>query len=154
MVGFLQSHTIQTKKMMEISCNFCEVLIVDDDSFNLMALEVILSKYNLKSVKAFNGQQAIDKILERFNNFPKSQVFSMVFLDYHMPIKNGMETTVEINKMFQEDGLIKFPIIACTAFGAKDLVEQWSHAGVSDFVIKPISFQKIEGLLRNFEVLK
>ena len=78
----------------------------------------------------------------------------MVFLDYHMPIKNGMETTVEINKMFQEDGLIKFPIIACTAFGAKDLVEQWSHAGVSDFVIKPISFQKIEGLLRNFEVLK
>ena len=71
-----------------------------------------------------------------------------------MPVKDGVETTKEIMKMFKVDGLIKFPIIACTAFGARDLVEQWSNLGVSDFVIKPVSFQKVESLLRNFNIIK
>ena len=100
------------------------------------------------------GQQAIDKIFERHREFPKSQVFSMAFLDYHMPVKDGLETTKEIVEMFREEGLIEFPIIACTAFGARDLVKNWTFFGVSDFVIKPVGFQKIEGILRNFKVLK
>lgn len=152
--NFLYSHTLQTKNMLEITCDLCEVLIVDDDSFNLMALEAILSKFKLKCIRAFNGQQALDKIFERHRNFPKIQAFSMVFLDYHMPVKNGLETTKEIVNMFREDGLMEFPIIACTAFGARDLAKQWSCVGVSEFVVKPISYQKIEGLLRNFKVLK
>ena len=56
--------------------------------------------------------------------------------------------------MFKNEGLIEFPIVACTDFGAKDLVEQWSQAGMSDFIVKPVSFQKIEGILRKFEVMK
>ena len=153
-INFLHSHTLETKNMLEITSNFCDVLITDDDSFNLMALEAILSKFKIKSVRAFNGQQAIDKIMERHRNFPKIQTFSMVFIDYHMPIKNGLKATEDIIKMFREDGVIEFPIIACTAFGARDLVEKWSLVGASDFAIKPVSFQKIEGLLRKFKVLK
>ena len=152
--NFLFSHNLQTKNMLEITGDFCDVLIVDDDSFNLMALEAILSKFKLKCVRAFNGQQALDKIVERHRNFPKSQAFSIAFLDYHMPIKNGLETTKEIVNMFREDGLMEFPIIACTAFGARDLVKQWSYVGVSEFIVKPVSYQKIEGLLRNFKILK
>ena len=131
-----------------------DVLIVDDDSFNLMALEAILTKFKLNSVRAFNGQQAIDKIQERHKRTQRNQVFSLIFLDYHMPIKNGLETTKEINKMFKEEGLVEFPIIACTAFGARDLMEEWSQAGISDFVVKPISFKKVESILRKFELLK
>ena len=71
-----------------------------------------------------------------------------------MPIKNGLKATEDIIKMFREDGVIEFPIIACTAFGARDLVEKWSLVGAIDFAIKPVSFQKIEGLLRKFKVLK
>lgn len=153
-INFVTSHTLQIKTMSEITGNFSDVLIVDDDSFNLMALEAILSKFNLKCVRAFNGQQALERILEKNQNFPQIQAFSIAFVDYHMPIKNGLETTMAINKMFKEDGVLKFPIIGCTAFGAKDLVEQWSEAGVDDFVIKPVSFRKIEGILRNFDVLK
>ena len=152
--NFLYSHTLQTKNMLEITGDSCEVLIVDDDSFNLMALEAILSKFKLKCIRAFNGQQALDKIYDRHRNFPKSQAFSIAFLDYHMPIKNGLETTKEIVNMFREDGLMEFPIIACTAFGARDLVKQWSYAGVSEFIVKPVSYQKIEGLLRSFKILK
>ena len=153
-INFLQNHTLQPKKMMEMTGNYSEILIVDDDSFNLLALESILSKFNLKSVRAFNGQQAVEKIREKHKNFPQNKAFSIVFLDYHLPIKNGIETTQEIHKMFKSEGLIEFPIIACTAFGAKDLVEQWSQAGMSDFIVKPVSFQKIEGILRKFEVMK
>lgn len=153
-INFIHTHTLQTKKMSEIVGNRCEILIADDDSFNLMAMEAILSKFNVKSVRAFNGQQALDKILEKHVYLPNSQAFSMVFLDFHMPIKNGVETTQDIMKLFEQDGFIRFPIIGCTAFAAKDLFEEWSNAGVSDLVIKPLNFQKIEGLLRKFDVLK
>ena len=153
-INFLQLHNLQPRKMLDVFGKYSEILIVDDDSFNLLALESILSKFNLKGVRAFNGQQAIDKIREKQKNFPQSKAFSIVFLDYHMPIKNGIETTQEIIKMFREEGLIEFPVVACTAFGARDLVEKWSQAGMSDFVVKPVSFQKVEGILKKFGIIK
>lgn len=36
------------------------ILIVDDDSFNLLVLENILKNLKLHSIKAFNGQEAIN----------------------------------------------------------------------------------------------
>jgi len=127
-----------------------EILIVDDDSFNLMALESILSKFKLKSVRAFNGEQALQKIKEKHQLFPEKTAFSLVFMDYHMPIKDGIETTEEIRRMIITQNLKEFPIIACTAFGARDLVEKWEEAGMSEFLVKPISFQRLEKILRKY----
>jgi PleD family two-component response regulator len=43
-----------------------EILIVDDNEFNVLALKNILElTYNLSSDKASNGQDAIDKLLAR-----------------------------------------------------------------------------------------
>lgn len=75
------------------------------------------------------------------------QGFRLIFMDYHMPIKNGLETT-KILRELMEYGQIPFiPIIACTAFGAKDLVEEWSQAGMSDFITKPLTFAKAEKMI-------
>lgn len=35
------------------------ILIVDDDCFNLIALELNLSKFKKKCLKAYNGEEAI-----------------------------------------------------------------------------------------------
>jgi len=42
---------------------------------------------NLIIEEAFNGQQAIDKIIE-FNS--KNQPFNLVFMDVNMPIMDGL----------------------------------------------------------------
>ena len=45
---------------MEIEKN---CLIVDDDNFNLMALEILLRKLKFNCDKAYNGEEAISKLL-------------------------------------------------------------------------------------------
>ena len=35
-----------------------KILIVDDDTFNLMSLEMILKKLNYSCLKAYNGEEA------------------------------------------------------------------------------------------------
>ena len=135
---------------------FCEeILIVDDDSFNILALEAILSKFSLKVVKAFNGQQAIDIIMKKNKEKCGENccLFPLIFLDYHMPIKDGVETTIEIKEMVKKDIIPEFPIIACTAFGAKNLVESWGVAGMSDLVIKPLNLEKMERILRKWKII-
>ena len=64
------------------------ILIVDDTYINITVLRMMLGKNpNLLIEEAFNGQQAIDKIIE-FND--KDQPFSLVFMDVNMPIMDGL----------------------------------------------------------------
>ena len=38
-------------------------MIVDDDDFNLIALETLLNKFNFICDKAYNGKEAIEKLV-------------------------------------------------------------------------------------------
>ena len=40
-------------------------MVVDDNEFNLYAIQKILSKKNISHGKAFNGREAINKVKER-----------------------------------------------------------------------------------------
>ena len=43
--------------------NFADILVVDDNIFNIVTLQTILEfQYNIKSDKAMNGQEALDKV--------------------------------------------------------------------------------------------
>ncbi len=72
-----------------------DFLIVDDQPFNVIALEGILVKYGAQYIeKAYDGEMALAKILEnqnRANNCPyhKGRNYRFVFLDNQMPIKSG-----------------------------------------------------------------
>ncbi len=45
-----------------------EILIVDDNIFNILTLETILQqKFNKTCDRALNGQEAFEKVRERFN---------------------------------------------------------------------------------------
>ena len=42
--------------------------MVDDDCFNILAMELNLNKLNKKSIKAFNGQEAVDTLMDIYVN--------------------------------------------------------------------------------------
>lgn len=53
---------------MEV-CDCPEVLIVDDNVFNIHALRTRLSKYNLRMDQATSGWEAIEKVKEYEVNY-------------------------------------------------------------------------------------
>ena len=139
--------------LKESNCTCAEALIVDDDPFNLNALELILKKFHRKCVKAFNGDEAIKIVQEKYQYGlcgDKCRGFRIIFMDYHMPIKNGVEATKVLKGLMDLEKLPSIPIIACTAFGAKDLVEEWEKAGMSHFLTKPITANKMELILEKW----
>ena len=61
-----------------------KVLLVDDYPENRSVLEFVLRRLNVTCIQAEDGDQAIAQCSE--------QAFGLIFLDYHMPGKNGFDT--------------------------------------------------------------
>lgn len=77
------------------NCKCQKILIVDDNSFNLYALEKLLKSFNYQSDKADSGFTAIDKVNEKLKN-ECCQHYSIIFMDIDMPSKDGYQTSKEI----------------------------------------------------------
>ena len=135
-----------------IECQCEEVLIVDDDAFNLLSLELILKNFNVKCVKAMNGKDAVDLVANKSCSSLKCRGFKIVFMDYQMPIMDGVESTKEILKMYgviEEEGR-HINIIGCTAFTTKKEVENFLKAGLRDIIFKPLNKEIVGNILNEW----
>lgn len=54
------------------------VLIVDDNSFNIMAISHYLKKYPIEVKKSFNGQECLDLL---FEERAEGRSFKLIFMD-------------------------------------------------------------------------
>ena len=104
-----------------------EVLVVDDNPDNLLAIEAALGDI-APLVTARSGREALRLLLERD--------FSCILLDVHMPGVSGIETA----KLIRERERTKYlPIIFVTAFSHDDdLIAEAYRLGAVDFLFKPI----------------
>jgi len=104
-----------------------DILIVDDRSENLLALEAILESLGQRLVRAQSGEAALRCLLER--------EFAVILLDVQMPGMNGFETA----KMIKSREKTKFvPIIFLTAISKdEEYVYQGYSVGAVDYMFKP-----------------
>jgi two-component system, sensor histidine kinase len=105
-----------------------DILVVDDDPANLIAVEVALGDLGRSLVKVGSGSAALRQLL--------TQQFALVLLDVHMPDMNGYETARLIRARPTTRHL---PIIFITA-SRPDSAEilQGYALGAVDFLFKPI----------------
>jgi CheY-like chemotaxis protein len=77
-------------------------LIVDDNFFNLIPLELILREtFGIHTDKALNGQEAVMKFTH-YNLQKDCQCgirYKLVLMDLNMPIMDGYKATKEILRM-------------------------------------------------------
>jgi len=114
------------------------VLVVDDDVRNLFALTTAFEKYNIHTITAESGQDAINILNE--NN-----TIDMVLMDIMMPEMDGYETTQKIRREHKNSNL---PIIAVTAKAMKGDREKCIEAGASDYITKPVKIDQLLSLMR------
>jgi len=114
------------------------VLVVDDDVRNLFALTTAFERYNINTITAESGQEAINILAD--NNS-----IDMVLMDIMMPEMDGYETTQKIRREHKNSGL---PIIAVTAKAMKGDREKCIEAGASDYITKPVKIDQLLSLMR------
>lgn len=142
----------EKNKKIETAKPCCEplILIVDDDPFNLLSVEVILKKIGYKCIKAFNGKEAIE-IVEKFYIDKKCDNkclgINLIFMDYNMPVMNGIESTKKLKEKMNERKIPEIPIVACSAFGAKDDIENCFEAGMVDYLSKPLTIESTKNMV-------
>jgi HAMP domain-containing protein/signal transduction histidine kinase/DNA-binding response OmpR family regulator len=114
------------------------VLVVDDDVRNLFALTTAFERYNINTITADSGAEAM-KILDE-----NSQI-DIVLMDIMMPEMDGYETTQKIRREHKNNSL---PIIAVTAKAMKGDREKCIEAGASDYITKPLKIGQLMSLMR------
>ena len=70
--------------------------------------------------------------------------FKIVFMDFEMPVMNGIESTKIIKQLIFAKEIKGLAIIGCTAHGAKSQLEEFVQAGIDDLLVKPINIAKIK----------
>lgn len=104
------------------------ILAVDDNPSNLIALEAVFSGTQYKIITANSGEEALEIL--------KSDVdVVLVLLDVQMPIMDGFETAQKIKQM---EGCSDLPIIFITAVYNEDpFVKKGYASGAIDYFSKP-----------------
>jgi signal transduction histidine kinase len=104
-----------------------DILIVDDEPRNLIALEAVLEGRGLRLIKAASGDEALRHLL--------AQEFALIILDIHMPGLDGF-ATADLIRGTQRTRHI--PIIFLTANADVERVARGYAHGAVDYLLKPL----------------
>jgi PAS domain S-box-containing protein len=105
------------------------ILLVNDDQAQLLALESFIEGLGQNVVKARSGKEALLALL--------TQDFAVILLDVRMPEMDGFETAALIR---QQKTSARTPIIFVTAFDQSEAHSQRGYAlGAVDYVHAPVS---------------
>ena len=105
-----------------------DILVVDDQSINLVAYEAALAPLGRNLVFARSGTEALGKLLD--------QDYALVLLDVAMPDLDGVATARMIRQRRRNETT---PIIFITGMeSATNTIVEAYEAGGFDFVIKPV----------------
>jgi len=131
--------TPRTPKARQIQ----KVLIVDDDSFNILSLELMFKKLKVDHDHAYNGKEAIEKAL--------TNEYDLIMMDCNMPVMDGWEATQRILKLIEEKQINDLVIVACTAFDDAENLMKCGEAGMKYIIQKPVHSDKLSDLLKKLQ---
>ena len=116
-----------------------KVLVVDDNYTNLIVAQGLLEPYQLQVKCTLSADEAIEEIRT------SGEEYQLVFMDYMMPGKDGLEAVKEI--LAERDNLV---IVAMTADVLGNAKQFFTNNGFTDYISKPVNRQKLENILLRY----
>ena len=115
------------------------VLIVDDDPIQRRLLDAQVARMGLRPMHCDGGRAALAALGGR-----SGPQIAAVVLDLMMPDKSGMEVMAEMRR-----SRFDVPIVVQTAKGSIDTVVEAMRAGAFDFIVKPVSPDRLRDTITN-----
>lgn len=120
------------------------ILIIDDNEQELKFLKRAFTNwYDCKVITAENGLVGLEKI--------NKESPSIVFLDVAMPVMDGLQMLEKLRLYFERSDIT---VIALTAMSDSYTIDKIHALGVTEYLIKPISIEKIFSKLDKLLVKK
>ncbi|MBW8325990.1 MAG: PAS domain S-box protein [Prolixibacteraceae bacterium] len=147
-VGSVFYFTLETKfetgEKTEISNTFDikRVLVVDDNSNNLMILEHTLRNWGIEFTGAVDGPSAI-------NILKQTPFFDLVIMDYHMPLLNGLDTIKQIRTELKISSEQLPVLLLHSSSDDTEIYEECQKFGGCFNLTKPVKSQELLQFLQN-----
>ena len=132
---FFEQQKEEQEKLNKTVAKGNQILIAEDHPVNRKLLQTFLERYGATVYLAENGVQVIEQVV-------KHPEIDLIFMDIFMPVKNGIDATVEIRNMSY-----KGIIIACTANSDPDDFKQYKKMGINDILVKPYRRESVKKML-------
>jgi len=142
--------SMSMKESVKTGCTCNSILIVDDDSFNVLAAQKLFTALGLNCMSAFHGKQAIEIIESKARCSDACHLFKFILMDCNMPVMDGYETTQYLKAEALNQNLPNIPIVGCTAFVTHFDAVKCFDSGMDDYVTKPLSAEKITRILEKW----
>jgi len=113
-----------------------KALAIEDEPYNRLVLGNILEQLGYEVDWAADGGTAIQKA--------KTTAYDLVLTDYMLPDIDGATLARKLLAIMQEP---KPPIIAVTAYSTPEKIAEAKAAGITGYVVKPVSLRKIESAI-------
>jgi len=128
-----QEGDVSQRLPVEADLGVLRILIVDDNATAREILSTILDGFGFQVDQANTGDQALALLKNADLNDP----YDLVFMDWKMPGKDGIETTEEIQK---NELIENVPtVIMVTAYGREELSHAANKVDINGFLTKPVT---------------
>jgi len=123
------------------------ILLVEDQRMNQLFTMDLLSSQGHSVEVAEDGQQALD-LLDK-------KSFDLVLMDIKLPVMDGIEATRRIRFADPVHVNADIPVIGLSAHvPTEDELGRYQEAGFNDYVVKPVSFEKLFAAIRELAARK
>ncbi|WP_339301757.1 ATP-binding protein [Paenibacillus sp. FSL R5-0623] len=120
------------------------VLLADDNVINRQLVMLQLKKLGITQVDAVvNGEEAIAAFL--------SKKYSLILMDYIMPLMDGLEATRKIRSIEMDEMRHTTPIIAMTGNVMQEEKDKCMEAGMNDFIGKPFTLEILRKMIEKWQ---
>jgi CheY-like chemotaxis protein len=125
---------------MELKKDKINVLIIDDDSFNIHLVSALMKKIaNVEITATDDGKEAL-AILESGD-----KIIDVVLLDLHMPKMDGRDILIAIREQNKYDNI---PVVIISSVDGLERNELL-NLGANDLVLKPFDVNMFVSVLLN-----
>ncbi len=127
------------------------ILLVEDDPAHAEIVRRNLKDFCVANriIHVSDGQAALDYLFRQgaYADPAVSPRPHITLLDLRLPKVDGLE----VLRRIKEDGeLKKMPVVVLTTSGAEsDVANAYTH-GVESYLVKPVDFDKFQGLMKTF----